>query len=150
MNRKLKATVLKFQFQVGLVGIAQINKWLEQELVSCPDDDPTLEVLAAAVSLTQHDEMVQALKELSLDYDSSVAQSLVNSILNMVQNSEDELVKVAHCLEHFEHLEIDTFVDKASYFKCSIEDIEAGVYGNINILKKELIEYLKVKQRSHE
>ncbi len=76
MNRKSQATILKLQLQVGLVGIAEINKWLEQKLISCANDDPTLEVLAAAVSLTQHDEMVQALKELSLDYDSSVAQSL--------------------------------------------------------------------------
>jgi hypothetical protein len=148
MNIKLKATVLKLEFQVGLISLAQVNKWLEQELISCADDDPILEALASAITLTQHDEIVEALNKLSLDYDSSVARILVDSILHLARNSEDELIKVAHCLEHFEHLEIDIFIDEASYFKCAIEDIEAGVYGNMSILRKEMIEYFKNKRNS--
>ena len=85
------------------------------------------------------------MKEFSLDFDAKIEAELINLILKLAQSNEERVVKVAHCLEHFEHIDVSTFVDRAAYFKCSIEDIEADVYGNIVLLKEELVEYLKSK-----
>ncbi len=145
MNRKVEVTLLMLQLQVGLIGIEQVSTWLEKELMTCDESDTVFQHIASAVSIKEHDEMVQALKEFSLDFDAKIEAELINLILKLAQSNEERVVKVAHCLEHFEHIDVSTFVDRAAYFKCSIEDIEADVYGNIVLLKEELVEYLKSK-----
>ena len=148
MNREVEVTLLMIQLQVGLIGIEQVSTWLEKELMACNESDTVFQHIATAVFIKEHNEMVQALKEFSLDFDAKIEVKLINFLLKLVQSDEVKVIKVAHCLEYFEHIEVSTFVDRAAYFKCCIEDIEANVYGNIAVLKKELVEYLKSKGQS--
>ena len=39
------------------------------------------------------------------------------------------------------------FMDNAAYFKCTIEDAEAGVYGDVGLVHQELLDYLETKKQ---
>ncbi|ABE55720.1 hypothetical protein Sden_2440 [Shewanella denitrificans OS217] len=146
MNRKEEATILKVQLQIGLVSVDQAVKWIDEQLLYCDVDNSDFEALASAASTSKHDEMVDALANLGSKYDNDIALGLVVGLIAKANSSVQDFIKVAHSIEHLEMIGVTTLADKGAYFKCSIEDIEAGVYGDVDSLRAELIEYLEGKR----
>ena len=145
MKRLEKLLVLKIQLQIGLIDVNQILRWVDEQLLICDENTIDFEVLALASSSSTSNEMIDVLNDYNCDFNKSMELELINNLLSKAKDDDRGFVKVAHCIELIQVFYINVFIDSDAYFKCTIEDIEAGVYGNAELLHAELIEYLEGK-----
>ncbi len=146
MNRKIKATLLKIELQIGLIDIADVIRWFDEQIILCHESDPDLMELTSILPQTSAQEIAETLDTLGQACDKVIIEELIQDLLVRIEIGEYEFKKVVHCMEHLELINIFVVQEKSAYFKCSMEDIESGVYGDINLLRTELIEYLKSKK----
>lgn len=143
MLKKLAATMLKVEFQMGLISTDDITNWAEKELQLCDRSDPTLSHLAIILSTTTQDDLIESLGNIGGELNNDAVTVLIEDLLNKIAVDDVALQKIAYGLEAIDDIHI--FSDKSGYFRCLIEDIESGVYGNIQELRAELLEYFQHK-----
>lgn len=143
MVKELMAAILKIEFQIGLVSADDIIIWAEKELQLCDATAPALGHLAIILSTPMPDDLIESLGNIGGELNNDAVKVLIEDLINKITVSDAALQKVAYGMESID--EIHTFSDKSGYFRCLIEDIESGVYGNMQQLRVELLEYFQLK-----